>query len=53
MKEFLDDNFIPIILLISIIAVIALAINIINRQYEFKEKLMDHAIQTNSTIVIK
>lgn len=53
MKDFLEDNFPFIILLIMVVVVIFGINRLFEKRYEFIEKTLNYAIETNREIEIK
>lgn len=53
MKDFIEENFPFVILLIMVIAVIFGINHIFEKRYEFIEKTLNYAIETNRQIEIK
>lgn len=53
MKDFLEDNF-PFVILLIMVIVLFFGINhLFERRYEFIEKTLNYAIETNREIEIK
>lgn len=53
MKDFLKDNFIVIVLAIVGIFGMYLLFHTINRQYEFYDRVLNYAQESNTAVEIK